>query len=49
VVREVSGKGQGRGSSLAGTGQAKIVAGTREAKKLKASYTSSLRPHTLIA
>ncbi len=46
---EESGKGQGRGSSVAATAQATIVAGTREPKKLQAPYTSSLRPHTLVA
>ncbi len=46
---EESGKGQGRGSSVAATAQATLVAGTREPKKLKAPYTSSSRPHTLVA
>ncbi len=48
-VGEESGKGQGRGSSVAATAQATIVAGTREPKKLKAPYSSSSRPHTHVA
>ncbi len=48
-VGEESGKRQGRGSGVAATAQATIVAGTREPKKLKAPYTSSSRPHTLVA
>ena len=39
---EESGKGQGRGSSVAATAQATIVAGTREPKQ--GPYTSSSRP-----
>jgi hypothetical protein len=48
-VGEESGKGQGRGSSVAATAQATIVAGTREPKTLKAPYTITSRPHTLVA
>ena len=48
-VGEESGKGQGRGSSVAATAQATIVASTREPKKLKAPYSSSSRRHTLVA